>query len=147
MKRLATIALTTAFASLTAVAASAGSLNGTKWQSIDDKTGEKKAVIQFSGTSSVSGKIIRVNDRSKANEVCDKCPGSLRGKKIEGLRIISGLKPQGNNVWDGGKLIDPESGRTYKGKVTMSSNGQTLKLRGYVGVAALGRSQTWKRIN
>ncbi|WP_168379875.1 DUF2147 domain-containing protein, partial [Acinetobacter cumulans] len=45
--------------------------------------------------------------------------------------------------YSGGKIIDPLSGNIYSTKAKLSSNGKRLTLRGYVGVSALGRSQTW----
>lgn len=125
----------------------AASLNGTQWQTIDDKTGEKKAVIQLTESGGkVSGKIIKVLNKEKADALCTKCPGRLKNKPVEGLQILSGLKADGNNQWSDGKLVDPESGKTYSGKLTLSDNGQSLKLRGYVGTPVFGRSQTWQRI-
>jgi len=97
----------------------AASLNGTQWQTIDDKTGEKKAVIQLTESGGkVSGKIIKVLNKEKADALCTKCPGSLKNKPVEGLQILSGLKADGNNQWSDGKLVDPESGKTYSGKAT-----------------------------
>lgn len=123
------------------------SLNGTQWQTIDDKTGEKKAVIQLTENGGkVSGKIIKVLNKENADALCTKCPGSLKNKPVEGLQILSGLKADGNNQWSDGKLVDPESGKTYSGKLTLSDNGQSLKLRGFVGTPVFGRSQTWQRI-
>ena len=42
-----------------------------------------------------------------------------------------------------GKIYDPETGKTYK--AVISSTGNTLSVRGYIGFKALGRSETWKR--
>ena len=123
------------------------SLNGTQWQTIDDKTGEKKAVMQLTESGGkVTGKILKVLDKEKAYALCTKCPGSLKNKPVEGLQILSGFKADGNNQWSDGKLVDPESGKTYSGKLTLSDNGQSLKLRGFVGTPVFGRSQTWQRI-
>ena len=123
------------------------SLNGTQWQTIDDKTGEKKAVMQLTESGGkVTGKILKVLDKEKADALCTKCPGSLKNKPVEGLQILSGFKADGNNQWSDGKLVDPESGKTYSGKLTLSDNGQSLKLRGFVGTPVCGRSQTWQRI-
>ncbi|WP_201612816.1 DUF2147 domain-containing protein [Psychrobacter immobilis] len=123
------------------------SLNGTQWQTIDDKTGEKKAVMQLTESGGkVTGKILKVLDKEKADALCTKCPGSLKNKPVEGLQILSGFKADGNNQWSDGKLVDPESGKTYSGKLTLSDNGQSLKLRGFVGTPVFGRSQTWQRI-
>ncbi|WP_201593523.1 DUF2147 domain-containing protein [Psychrobacter sp. Pi2-51] len=147
MSRTISIALTLTAGALLSTSVFAASLNGTQWQTIDDKTGEKKAIIQLNESNGkVSGKIIKVLNKEEAKAVCTKCPGSLKNKPIEGLQILSGLKADGNNKWSDGKLVDPESGKTYSGKLTLSDNGQSLDLRGYVGSPLFGRSQTWQRI-
>ena len=147
MNRTISSALTLTAGALLSTSVFAASLNGTQWQTIDDKTGEKKAIIQLNESNGkVSGKIIKVLNKEEAKAVCTKCPGSLKNKPIEGLQILSGLKADGNNKWSDGKLVDAESGKTYSGKLTLSDNGQSLDLRGYVGSPLFGRSQTWQRI-
>jgi len=148
MKRTISSLIALSAGALLSTSVFAVSLNGTQWQTIDDKTGEKKAVIQLTESGGkVSGKIIKVLNKEKADALCTKCPGSLKNKPVEGLQILSGLKADGNNQWSDGKLVDPESGKTYSGKLTLSDNGQSLKLRGFVGTPVFGRSQTWQRIN
>ncbi|MDA5133974.1 DUF2147 domain-containing protein [Psychrobacter sp. ANT_H3] len=147
MKRTISSLIVLSAGALLSTSVFAVSLNGTQWQTIDDKTGEKKAVIQLTESGGkVSGKIIKVLNKEKADALCTKCPGSLKNKPVEGLQILSGLKADGNNQWSDGKLVDPESGKTYSGKLTLSDNGQSLKLRGFVGTPVFGRSQTWQRI-
>ena len=147
MKRTISSLVVLSAGALLSTSVFAVSLNGTQWQTIDDKTGEKKAVIQLTESGGkVSGKIIKVLNKEKADALCTKCPGSLKNKPVEGLQILSGLKSDGNNQWSDGKLVDPESGKTYSGKLTLSDNGQSLKLRGFVGTPVFGRSQTWQRI-
>lgn len=147
MNRSISSFLTLTAGALLSTSVFAASLDGTQWQTIDDKTGEKKAIIQlYENNGRVSGKIIKVLDREKAKAVCTKCPGSLKNQPIEGLRILTGLKADGNNRWRDGKLVDPESGKVYSGKLTLSDDGQSLDLRGYVGTPLFGRSQTWQRI-
>ena len=147
MNRITASTLTLMAGALLSISAQAASLDGTQWQTIDDKTGEKKAIIQLNERGGkVSGKIIKVLDKEKAKAVCTKCPGSLKNQPVEGLQILTGLKAEGNNQWSDGKLVDPESGKVYSGKITLSDNGQSLDLRGYVGTPLFGRSQTWQRI-
>ncbi|MGL6030500.1 MAG: DUF2147 domain-containing protein, partial [Legionella sp.] len=67
----------------------------------------------------------------------------FKGKKIQGLGFLWGLKDQGNGVWDGGSILDPKTGKIYKAKATLQGN--KLLVRGYIGVSALGRTQTWVR--
>lgn len=142
------VCTTAALVGLMMSTAAAAGLAGSKWQTVDEKTGEKKAVVQFSSQgSAVSGKIISVNNPAHANQKCSKCSGNLKDKPIVGLPIISGLKADGSNKWTGGSLVDPETGKTYKGQVTLSADGKKLELRGYVGAPVFGRSQTWTRVN
>ena len=147
MKRTISSLIVLSAGALLSTSVFAVSLNGTQWQTIDDKTGEKKAVMQLTESGGkVTGKILKVLDKEKADALCTKCPGSLKNKPVEGLQILTGLKAEGSNQWSDGKLVDPESGKTYSGKLTLSDNGQTLKLRGYVGSPVFGRSQTWQRL-
>ena len=147
MKRTISSLIVLSAGALLSTSVFAVSLNGTQWQTIDDKTGEKKAVMQLTESGGkVTGKILKVLDKEKADALCTKCPGSLKNKPVEGLQILSGFKADGNNQWSDGKLVDPESGKTYSGKLTLSDNAQSLKLRGFVGTPVFGRSQTWQRI-
>jgi len=60
------------------------------------------------------------------------------------MTIMWGVKKDGDH-WDGGKILDPNNGKTYKVKLTPKDNGQKLDVRGYIGMPLLGRTQTWIR--
>jgi len=60
-----------------------------------------------------------------------------------GLQIGYAFKLTDPTHADGGRLYDPKSGKTYKG--TMTADGNQLRLRGYIGIKAFGRSETWMR--
>lgn len=123
--------------------ASAQSPEGT-WTTIDDKSGAKRAVVRLSVSgNTLSGTIVKVYPQAGDTGVCSKCPGAFKGKKIQGLGFIWGLKDQGNGEWGGGSILDPKTGKVYKAKMTMKGN--KLYVRGYVGISALGRTQTWVR--
>lgn len=68
---------------------------------------------------------------------------SKRNNLIAGTVILKNFVFAGNNVWDDGTVYDPESGKTYSGKITLKSDG-TLSLRGFVGISAFGRTSVWK---
>ncbi|MDR3736495.1 MAG: DUF2147 domain-containing protein [Acidobacteriaceae bacterium] len=68
---------------------------------------------------------------------------SLRTHALCGMQIGSGFHLIDPGKADGGELYDPKSGKTYKG--SMVRNGDTLKLRGYVGIKLLGRTEIWTR--
>lgn len=115
-----------------------------KWTTIDDKTGEKRAVVTITESGgTLSGVIDKIYPQPGDTGICDKCPGAFKGKKIQGLRFLWGLKNEGNNEWGGGSILDPKSGKIYKAKATLEGN--KLQVRGYLGVSLLGRTQTWVR--
>jgi uncharacterized protein (DUF2147 family) len=123
--------------------AAAGSPAGT-WTTIDDKTGAKRAVVSLSVSGgTLNGTIVKVYPQAGDTGICTNCPGAFKGKKIQGLGFVWGLKDEGNGVWSGGKILDPKTGKIYKAKMTMKGN--KLYVRGYIGVSALGRTQTWVR--
>ena len=49
-------------------------------------------------------------------------------------------------MWDGGEILDPNNGKTYKVRMTPKDDGKTLAVRGYIGAPLLGRTQTWVRV-
>lgn len=142
------IALALGLLGLTALANAADPLNGTVWKTIDDKTKQPKAVVKFTeqknGTLTASIQNILTPGEENA---CTKCEGPYNNKSLKGLTIIHGLKNTGGTSYGNGSILDPQSGKTYKLKGELVSGGKKLELRGYIGVAALGRNQTWIRAN
>lgn len=128
------------------LAIAADPLHGSRWKTIDDQTKKPLSIVQFSETSKgvLSAKIIDVLEGSEG-EQCTKCEGKFHNKPLEGLQIVSGLKSIEKNAYDGGKITDPKNGKTYSFSAKLSPDGKTLSGRGYIGVSALGRNQTWIR--
>jgi uncharacterized protein (DUF2147 family) len=69
---------------------------------------------------------------------------ALRSRPVRGLVIMTGFRYEGDGEWTGGRIYDPNSGNTYKGTIRVQ-DADTLKLRGYVGISLLGRTDTWTR--
>jgi uncharacterized protein (DUF2147 family) len=69
---------------------------------------------------------------------------ALRNRPLLGLQIMSGFRYSGDNLWDKGRIYDPESGKTYQSKITLVSP-QRLEIRGYVGIPLFGRTTAWTR--
>lgn len=140
------IALALGLMSLAALANAADPLNGTTWKTIDDKTKQPKALVKFTeqknGTLSASIQSILTPGEENA---CKKCEGPYHNKSLKGLRIVTGLKNVGGTSYEHGSILDPQSGKTYKLKGQLAEGGKKLELRGFIGVAALGRNQTWIR--
>ena len=117
------------------------------WNSIDDKTKEPKAEIRITdGANGLSGRIektLRKDADPKAT--CTECQDERKGQPMVGLEIIrGGKKDEGKNVWEGGKILDPENGRNYTLRMTPIEGGKKLEVRG--SIAFLGRTQTWTRL-
>ena len=119
------------------------------WQQIDDKTGSPKALIEMKtqADGSYTGNIHKVTPRPRytPREKCIKCPPPYTDKPILGLEIIKGLKPTSKNNYGHGQILDPLTGKIYDLKGRISANGKRLTLRGYIGISAIGRTQTWIR--
>ncbi|MCB5247364.1 MAG: DUF2147 domain-containing protein [Candidatus Cloacimonetes bacterium] len=110
---------------------------------------DKDAKIQIYKTKSgnYDGKIVwqKVPNEDGKPKVDKKNPDkSLRSRPLMNLVIVKHLKSKGNNKYDGGTIYDPKSGNTYASKAELTGP-NTMKLRGYIGVSLLGRTQTWTR--
>lgn len=139
MKKLIT---TVVFSLLCIVTMQAQSVTG-KWKTIDDATGKAKSVVEiYEQNGKIYGKVVEILTENK-NGVCEKCPGSDKGKPIKGLTIIKGLTKDGNE-YSGGKILDPQTGKDYKCVIKLNGSSK-LDVRGYMGIQALGRTQTWIR--
>lgn len=117
-----------------------------KWKTIDDETGSPKSVVElYENNGKIYGKVIQILEKGKEDKLCDQCKGDKKNKPIKGMVIISGLS-KNDDEWDGGKILDPKSGKEYKCVIILESDNK-LKVRGYVGISLLGRTQYWTRIN
>ncbi|MFV8346380.1 DUF2147 domain-containing protein [Flavobacterium sp. ZB4P13] len=116
-----------------------------KWKTIDDQTGKAKSIVEiYERSGKIYGKIIDIFDAEKKKNLCVNCPGDEKNKPVLGLVIIKGLTKDGNE-YNAGKILDPTSGKLYKCFLALEGNDK-LKVRGYVGVALFGRTQTWNRV-
>ena len=119
------------------------------WQSIDDKTGAPKALVEIrkEADNTYAGKVIKLTPRAgyTPKETCVNCPPPYTNKPIIGLDVVTGLKSTDGLNYTSGRILDPNTGKLYSMKAKLSSNGKRLHLRGYLGVSALGRNQIWIR--
>jgi uncharacterized protein (DUF2147 family) len=68
-----------------------------------------------------------------------------RSTPLLGYRMLSGFEFKGDNLWEDGTIYDPESGSTYNCKINLENN-NTMNIRGFIGIAAFGRTDVWKRL-
>ena len=72
------------------------------------------------------------------------CDGDRKGKPVNGMTILWGLKKDGDS-WANGKILDPHNGKVYSAKMKLVEGGRKLEVRGFLGVSLLGRTQVWER--
>ena len=117
------------------------------WRTIDDKSGEPKAEVRIVETAGVlSGRLEkRLGKNAKPEDRCTECSDDRKGQLVLGLEIIRHVrKVEGKDVWDEGKILDPENGRNYSLRMTPVEGGKKMEVRGSIG--PFGRTQTWVRI-
>jgi uncharacterized protein (DUF2147 family) len=129
---------------LTALAhADAGSPVGT-WKTISDETGKPGAIVEISEKDGVySGRIVKLLEKSP-DTVCDKCTDARKDQPVVGMVFLSGLKADGDQ-YTGGEILDPKNGKIYRARMKLIDGGARLEVRGFIGFALLGRTQTWLR--
>ena len=120
------------------------------WKTIDDETKKEKSLIRITEAGGVfTGKLEKLLDPSaKPDAVCDLCTDDRKDKPVVGMTLIKGVKQSDSDKgrWDGGEILDPNNGKTYKVRLTPGEGGKTLAVRGYIGAPMLGRTQTWVRV-
>ena len=132
---------------LVAAAAQAQTTPVGLWKSVDDKSGEAKSEIRIAENEGVvTGRIEQILRKgADPAATCTECSDDRKGQPLKGLEIIRGArKAEGKDVWEGGKILDPENGKTYTLRLTPIEGGAKLEVRGSIG--PFGRTQTWVRV-
>lgn len=116
------------------------------WKTIDDSTHKPRSLVRISEQNGVlSGTIEKdLNPNESPDKVCDKCTDSRKDKTLVSMTIMQGMHQSGE-VFEGGEILDPDNGKTYKCKMKLLDDGKKLEVRGFIGVSLFGRSQTWLR--
>lgn len=117
-----------------------------RWKTIDDKTGQAKAIVEIrDANGELEGRIVQLFHPPAPNPLCLKCTGALKNKPVMGMRILWGMRQDGSK-WTGGHVLDPESGDVYRCTLAFEQNGTVLRLRGYIGFSVFGRTEKWVRV-
>ena len=110
--------------------------------------GKEPAKVQvYKSGEKYYGKIIWLKNPTENNKprVDSKNPNKTkRNQQIIGLLILREFEFDGDGEWEDGKIYDPESGKTYSCYLTLKDK-NTLKVRGYIGMSLLGRTEIWTR--
>jgi len=116
------------------------------WKTFDDKTGVDNAIIQvYMSNGNYFGKIVETLQEKDKGIVCYMCRGEDKNKPVVGLIILKNLSKDSATTFSGGTILDPWSGNTYDCTAELDNNGNTLKIRGFVGFSLFGRNEIWQR--
>jgi uncharacterized protein (DUF2147 family) len=115
------------------------------WRTFDDRTGLERGLVAIEERAGIlTGPIVGILNVSEAKRICEACKDGRKDQPILGMTIITGMGSDGDG-WDGGKILDPQTGSIYRCSMRLEDGGAKLIVRGYVGVSLFGRSQTWLR--
>ncbi len=131
-------------AGLAALASDPGSPAG-RWKTFDDRTGAVHGLVELTEVKGeLQGRILKSYDPQKPNPTCDLCQGERKGRPVLGMVFLWGLTRR-DGEWGGGHILDPDNGKVYRAQLSLQEGGRRLKVRGFIGISLLGRTQVWTR--
>ena len=119
------------------------------WKTIDDETKQEKSLVRISESGGVLvGKVEKILTPGRQDATCVPCSDDRKDQPVQGMTILRGVKQNASDkgLWDGGEILDPNNGKTYRVRMTPVDGGKALEVKGYIGVPLLGRTQTWTRV-
>ena len=117
------------------------------WKTYSDRSGLADGlvrIVEVNGAFEGTVEKVLSPPAPDPNPRCEDCSGALKDKPVVGLRILRGLRPDGEG-YSGGEILDPDDGRVYRCRARLLDGGRRLEVRGYLGIPFFGRTQVWQR--
>jgi uncharacterized protein (DUF2147 family) len=118
------------------------------WEQVDEKTRKPESWFKITERNGIyEGAFVKIffKPGEDPNWVCDKCQGADKGRPVQTLTLIRGMRRNGLS-YEGGTIMDPRDGQVYRALMRLNPDGQTLEVRGYLGISLFGQSQIWHKL-